>query len=191
MADVLFEKASRIYPGSDKIAVDAVDLHIDDGEFLVLVGPSGCGKSTCLRMLAGLEDVDEGKISIGGVDVTDLKPKDRDIAMVFQNYALYPHLVGGERPRRSRRHRDVGVRREHGERNPGHTGGGRRELLDELLPGPGGLRRCSGDGARGRRRCVRTVIVAAGGERKGDRKPDNPAARGQSAAHARHRTEPE
>ncbi len=96
MADVLFEKASRIYPGADRIAVDAVDLHIDDGEFLVLVGPSGCGKSTCLRMLAGLEDIDEGKICIGGVDVTDLKPKERDIAMVFQNYALYPHMSVGE-----------------------------------------------------------------------------------------------
>jgi multiple sugar transport system ATP-binding protein len=92
MAEVVFEKASRIYPGSDRIAVDALDLHIEDGEFLVLVGPSGCGKSTCLRMLAGLEDVDEGRISIGGVDVTDLKPKERDIAMVFQNYALYPHM---------------------------------------------------------------------------------------------------
>ena len=92
MADVVFEKASRIYPGSDRIAVDALDLRIDDGEFLVLVGPSGCGKSTCLRMLAGLEDVDEGKITIGGIDVTDLKPKERDIAMVFQNYALYPHM---------------------------------------------------------------------------------------------------
>ena len=93
MADVVFDKATRIYPGSDKIAVDSFDLHIEDGEFLVLVGPSGCGKSTCLRMLAGLEDVDEGSISIGGVDVTDLKPKERDIAMVFQNYALYPHMT--------------------------------------------------------------------------------------------------
>ena len=93
MAEVVFDKASRIYPGSDKIAVDAFDLRIEDGEFLVLVGPSGCGKSTCLRMLAGLEDVDEGSISIGGVDVTDLKPKERDIAMVFQNYALYPHMT--------------------------------------------------------------------------------------------------
>ena len=93
MAEVVFDKASRIYPGSDKIAVDAFDLHIEDGEFLVLVGPSGCGKSTCLRMLAGLEDVDEGSISIDGVDVTDLKPKERDIAMVFQNYALYPHMT--------------------------------------------------------------------------------------------------
>ncbi len=96
MAEVVFEKASRIYPGSDKIAVDAFDLRIDDGEFLVLVGPSGCGKSTCLRMLAGLEDVDEGTIRIDGVDVTDLKPKDRDIAMVFQNYALYPHMTVGD-----------------------------------------------------------------------------------------------
>jgi multiple sugar transport system ATP-binding protein len=93
VAEVVFDKASRIYPGADRIAVDALDLRIEDGEFLVLVGPSGCGKSTCLRMLAGLEDVDEGTISIDGVDVTDMKPKDRDIAMVFQNYALYPHMT--------------------------------------------------------------------------------------------------
>jgi multiple sugar transport system ATP-binding protein len=73
--------------------VDALDLHIEDGEFLVLVGPSGCGKSTSLRMLAGLEDVNAGRILIGDRDVTDVQPKDRDIAMVFQNYALYPHMT--------------------------------------------------------------------------------------------------
>ena len=73
-------------------AVDRLTLDIQDGEFLVLVGPSGCGKSTSLRMLAGLEEVDEGTVSIGGRDVTDVAPKDRDIAMVFQNYALYPHM---------------------------------------------------------------------------------------------------
>ncbi|MEJ5867568.1 sn-glycerol-3-phosphate ABC transporter ATP-binding protein UgpC [Pseudokineococcus sp. 5B2Z-1] len=93
MATVTYDKASRIYPGGDKPAVDALDLHIEDGEFLVLVGPSGCGKSTSLRMLAGLEDINAGRIMIGDRDVTDVQPKDRDIAMVFQNYALYPHMT--------------------------------------------------------------------------------------------------
>jgi multiple sugar transport system ATP-binding protein len=93
MASVTYDHATRRYPGADRPAVDALDLEVADGEFLVLVGPSGCGKSTSLRMLAGLEDVDEGAILIGGKDVTDSPPKDRDIAMVFQNYALYPHMT--------------------------------------------------------------------------------------------------
>ncbi|MEU1178119.1 sn-glycerol-3-phosphate ABC transporter ATP-binding protein UgpC [Streptomyces sp. NPDC005820] len=93
MATVTFDKATRIYPGSTKPAVDGLDIEIADGEFLVLVGPSGCGKSTSLRMLAGLEDVNGGAIRIGDRDVTHLPPKDRDIAMVFQNYALYPHMT--------------------------------------------------------------------------------------------------
>ena len=93
MADVRFEHATRIYPGSDVPAVDRLDLQIEDGEFMVLVGPSGSGKSTALRMLAGLEDVDEGGIWVGGRDVTYARPKDRDVAMVFQNYALYPYLT--------------------------------------------------------------------------------------------------
>ena len=93
MATVSFQDATRIYPGSDHPAVDRLNLEIGDGEFMVLVGPSGCGKSTSLRMLAGLEEVNEGKIFIGERDVTDLPPKDRDIAMVFQNYALYPHMT--------------------------------------------------------------------------------------------------
>ncbi|GAA2674057.1 MULTISPECIES: ABC transporter ATP-binding protein [Nonomuraea] len=92
MATVIYDEATRVYPGSDRPAVDALDLDIKDGEFLVLVGPSGCGKSTSLRMLAGLERVDGGRISIGDRDVTHLAPRDRDIAMVFQNYALYPHM---------------------------------------------------------------------------------------------------
>jgi multiple sugar transport system ATP-binding protein len=92
MATVTYDKASRVYPGSERPAVDELSLEIGDGEFLVLVGPSGCGKSTSLRMLAGLEDVDRGRILIEGKDVTNLPPKSRDIAMVFQNYALYPHM---------------------------------------------------------------------------------------------------
>ncbi|MFB9239786.1 ABC transporter ATP-binding protein [Plantactinospora siamensis] len=93
MATVSYQKATRIYPGTERPAVDHLDLEIGDGEFLVLVGPSGCGKSTSLRMLAGLEDVDEGSIYIDSRDVTHLPPKARDIAMVFQNYALYPHMT--------------------------------------------------------------------------------------------------
>lgn len=93
MATVTYDQATRVYPGSETPAVDRLDIDIEDGEFLVLVGPSGCGKSTSLRMLAGLEDVNEGSIRIGERDVTHLPPKDRDIAMVFQNYALYPHMT--------------------------------------------------------------------------------------------------
>ena len=96
MASVTFDKATRLYPGSTRPAVDALDLSVADGEFLVLVGPSGCGKSTSLRMLAGLEEVNDGNILIGDRNVTDVPPKDRDIAMVFQNYALYPHMTVAE-----------------------------------------------------------------------------------------------
>src|ERR1700744_4880769 len=96
MASVTFDKATRLYPGSTRPAVDQLDLQVADGEFLVLVGPSGCGKSTSLRMLAGLEEVNDGNIFIGDRNVTDVPPKDRDIAMVFQNYALYPHMTVAE-----------------------------------------------------------------------------------------------
>jgi multiple sugar transport system ATP-binding protein len=96
MATVTFDGATRTYPGLDHPAVDHLDLEIRDGEFLVLVGPSGCGKSTTLRMLAGLEPVDEGRILIGERDVTRVMAKDRDIAMVFQSYALYPHMTVAE-----------------------------------------------------------------------------------------------
>jgi multiple sugar transport system ATP-binding protein len=92
MADVRFDKASRMFDGAEIPAVDSLDLHLQDGELMVLVGPSGSGKSTALRMLAGLEEVDGGAIYIDGRDVTDLPPKARDVAMVFQNYALYPYL---------------------------------------------------------------------------------------------------
>src|SRR5689334_5672773 len=92
MAQVLLDKVSKIYPGGVK-AVDAIDLGIRDQEFVVLVGPSGCGKSTTLRMVAGLEEITDGVIRIGERVVNDVPPKDRDIAMVFQNYALYPHMT--------------------------------------------------------------------------------------------------
>src|SRR5690554_1714809 len=93
MASVTYDNATRTYPGTERPAVDSLNLEIEDGEFLVLVGPSGCGKSTSLRMLAGLEDINSGRVLIGERDVTDVQPKDRDIAMVFQNYALYPHMT--------------------------------------------------------------------------------------------------
>jgi len=96
MASVTFDNATRLYPGGTRPAVDKLNLDVADGEFLVLVGPSGCGKSTSLRMLAGLEEVNSGRILIGDRDVTDVPPKDRDIAMVFQNYALYPHMTVAE-----------------------------------------------------------------------------------------------
>jgi multiple sugar transport system ATP-binding protein len=93
LAEVRFVQATRVYPGTDAPAVDALDLDIADGEFMVLVGPSGSGKTTALRMLAGLEEVDAGSVFIGDRDVTDLAPKERDVSMVFQNYALYPYLT--------------------------------------------------------------------------------------------------
>jgi len=92
MATVRFKDATRHYPGNPKPTIDKLNIDIADGEFLVFVGPSGCGKSTSLRMLAGLEEVNGGQIFIGDRDVTHLSPKDRDVAMVFQNYALYPHM---------------------------------------------------------------------------------------------------
>jgi len=96
MAEVKYVEASRIYPGNPVPSVNKLNLDIKDGEFMVLVGPSGSGKSTALRMLAGLEEVNEGKIEIDGVDVSHKQPKERDIAMVFQNYALYPHMSVAE-----------------------------------------------------------------------------------------------
>jgi multiple sugar transport system ATP-binding protein len=92
MGSVSFVDATRVFPKAERPAVDNLNLEIADGEFLVLVGPSGCGKTTSLRMLVGLEAIDGGTILIDGEEVVDLPPRDRDIAMVFQNYALYPHL---------------------------------------------------------------------------------------------------
>jgi multiple sugar transport system ATP-binding protein len=96
MASVTFEHATRRYHGATRPALDGLDLAVGDGEFVVLVGPSGCGKTTSLRMVAGLEPVDFGSIRIGARDVTDVEPKDRDVAMVFQNYALYPHMTAAQ-----------------------------------------------------------------------------------------------
>src|SRR5260221_12556443 len=96
MTTVKYEHATRIYPGTDIAAVNGLDLDIGEGELLVLVGPSGSGKSTALRMLAGLEPLDSGAIYIGDIDVSTVRPRDRDIAMVFQNYPLYPQLTVAE-----------------------------------------------------------------------------------------------
>ena len=92
MASVQYDTATRLYPGTPRPAVNELTLEIADGELLVLVGPSGSGKSTALRMLAGLEPLDAGRILIADRDVSSVRPRDRDIAMVFQNYALYPQL---------------------------------------------------------------------------------------------------
>ena len=92
MAEITLKGVTKRYPDGTE-AVKAIDLDIADGEFMILVGPSGCGKSTALRMIAGLEDISDGELIIGGEVVNDLAPKDRDIAMVFQNYALYPHMT--------------------------------------------------------------------------------------------------
>jgi multiple sugar transport system ATP-binding protein len=144
MADVRYQQATRIYDGTDAPAVDNLDLDIADGEFLVLVGPSGSGKTTALRMLAGLEPVDYGWIWIGDRDVTDLQPKQRDVAMVFQNYALYPYLTVAanigfplriahvSKADRDRRVRDVAALlglEQYLERRPGQLSGGQRQRV--------------------------------------------------------------
>ena len=144
MAEVRFEQASRIYPGTDVAAVAALDLHVNDGEFMVLVGPSGSGKTTALRMLAGLEEVDAGAIYIGDRDVTDIPPKQRDVAMVFQNYALYPYLTVAaniafplkiarvkkeERERRVAEVAELLGLSDYLERKPGQLSGGQRQRV--------------------------------------------------------------
>src|SRR6201997_3765066 len=92
MAQIVLDHGDKVYQGGAK-ALDDLNLEVKEGEFMVLVGPSGCGKSTALRSIAGLEEITGGTISIGSKVVNDLPPKDRDIAMVFQNYALYPHMT--------------------------------------------------------------------------------------------------
>ncbi len=144
MADVRFDHASCIYPGTQAPAVDDLDLHVEDGEFVVLVGPSGSGKTTALRMLAGLEEVAAGAVMIGGKDVTDDAPKERDVAMVFQNYALYPYLtvaanIGfplkiarvkkAERDRRVNEAAEMLGLTEYLERKPGQLSGGQRQRV--------------------------------------------------------------
>jgi multiple sugar transport system ATP-binding protein len=144
MAEVRFEQATRIYPGSDVPALDTLDLDIADGELMVLVGPSGSGKTTALRMLAGLEEVDAGAVYIAGRDVSDDAPKRRDVAMVFQNYALYPYLTVADNiafPLRvakvSKRDRAARVREVAEllelspflERKPGQLSGGQRQRV--------------------------------------------------------------
>lgn len=93
MVELNLKNIYKKYPNSEHYSVEDFNLNIKDKEFIVFVGPSGCGKSTTLRMIAGLEDITEGTASIDGVVVNDVAPKDRDIAMVFQNYALYPHMT--------------------------------------------------------------------------------------------------
>ncbi len=95
VAEIVFDQVAKVYPGGNT-AVDNLSLHVAEGEFMVLVGPSGCGKTTALRMIAGLEEISDGTISIGGHVVNNVLPKDRDIAMVFQNYALYPQMTVGQ-----------------------------------------------------------------------------------------------
>jgi multiple sugar transport system ATP-binding protein len=144
MAEVRSENTTRIYPGTDVPAVVGLDLQIADGELIVLVGPSGSGKTTALRMLAGLEEVDGGAIHIGDRDVTDDPPKARDVAMVFQNYALYPYLTveaniafplkmaGVKKPERARRVREAAEMlglAEYLQRKPGQLSGGQRQRV--------------------------------------------------------------
>src|SRR5204863_264696 len=144
LAEVRYVQATRLYPGTERPAVDALDLHVADGEFIVLVGPSGSGKTTALRMLAGLEEVDAGSVYIGDRDVTFVPPKERDVSMVFQNYALYPYLtvaqnIGfplklakvrkGERDRRVREVAQMLGLLEYLHRKPAQLSGGQRQRV--------------------------------------------------------------
>jgi multiple sugar transport system ATP-binding protein len=144
VASVQYEEATRLYPGTPKPAVNKLNLPVADGELLVLVGPSGSGKSTALRMLAGLEPLDGGRILIGGNDVSSVRPRDRDIAMVFQNYALYPNLdvaqnmgfalkqQGMKKEERMKRVRDVAKLLDiepYLERKPRQLSGGQRQRV--------------------------------------------------------------
>jgi ABC-type sugar transport system ATPase subunit len=143
VAAIRFERVSKVYSDGTR-AVDALELSVEEGEFMVLVGPSGCGKSTALRMVAGLEEISEGSILIGDREVNEVSPKDRDVAMVFQNYALYPHMTvaenlgfalklrrlrKGEIERRVREAADVLDLGDHLERKPRALSGGQRQRV--------------------------------------------------------------
>jgi multiple sugar transport system ATP-binding protein len=143
MAEIEFDNVTKRYPDGFE-AVKAIDLEIGDGEFMILVGPSGCGKSTALRMIAGLEDITEGDLIIGGERVNDLAPRDRDIAMVFQNYALYPHMTvrdnmafalklaktdRGETDRKVTEAARILDLEQHLERKPANLSGGQRQRV--------------------------------------------------------------
>ena len=143
MAEITFNEIWKRYPDGFE-AVKNMNLEINDGEFMILVGPSGCGKSTALRMIAGLEDISEGDLVIGGERVNDLAPRDRDIAMVFQNYALYPHMTvrdnmgfalklakvdQGEINRKVDEAADILELRQHLERKPANLSGGQRQRV--------------------------------------------------------------
>jgi multiple sugar transport system ATP-binding protein len=144
LAEVRYVQATRLYPGTDAPAVDTLDLDVHDGEFMVLVGPSGSGKTTALRMLAGLEEVDSGAVYIGDRDVSDAPPKERDVSMVFQNYALYPYLTVAanigfplriakvKKAEREKRVKEVATLlglSEYLERKPGQLSGGQRQRV--------------------------------------------------------------
>jgi multiple sugar transport system ATP-binding protein len=144
MAEVTYENATCVYPGAERPAVDELNLAVKDGEFVVMVGPSGCGKTTALRMLAGLEEVDAGSIRIDGEDMVGVASRDRDIAMVFQNYALYPSKTVGEnmgfalkmqgvsKEERARRVRDAAKLldlEDFLDRKPRHLSGGQRQRV--------------------------------------------------------------
>jgi multiple sugar transport system ATP-binding protein len=143
MAEIQFKEITKRYPDGFE-AVKAIDLDIADGEFMILVGPSGCGKSTALRMIAGLEDITDGDLIIGGERVNDLPPRDRDIAMVFQNYALYPHMTvrdnmgfalklakadAGEIDRKVTEAAKILDLEQHLERKPANLSGGQRQRV--------------------------------------------------------------
>jgi multiple sugar transport system ATP-binding protein len=144
MAEVKYENATCIYPGAERPAVDSLALDISDGEFVVMVGPSGCGKTTALRMLAGLEEIDDGSIRIDGRDMVGVPSRDRDIAMVFQNYALYPSktvaenmgfalkMHGVDKEERARRVRDAAKLldlEDFLDRKPRNLSGGQRQRV--------------------------------------------------------------
>src|SRR6187402_2796557 len=143
MAEIVLDGVTKVFPDGYE-AVKDVSLEVGDGEFMILVGPSGCGKSTALRMIAGLEEISRGEVKIGGETVNERPPKDRDIAMVFQNYALYPHmtvrenmgfalkLAGTDRAeidRKVEQAADVLDLRQHLDRRPANLSGGQRQRV--------------------------------------------------------------